>query len=75
MTTPKTHDLGKLLDLLIPTHPLWAALRPALDPLNLYAVDSRYPGDTADRDEAREALKLCRAVRETIRLSLGLSAS
>ncbi len=69
---PKTHDLGKLLDLLLPTHSLWAALQPALDTLSVYAVDFRYPGDSADKEEAREAVKLCRSVREIVRLSLGL---
>ncbi len=70
--TSKTHALGKLLDLLLPTHFLWAAMRPALDTLSIYAVDFRYPGDNADKEEARAAVKLCRSVRETIRLSLGL---
>ncbi len=69
---PKTHDLGKLLDLLLPTHSLWAALQLALDTLSVYAVDFRYPGDSADKEEARKAVKLCRSVRETVRLSLGL---
>lgn len=72
LTIPKTHDLGKLLDLLIPAHPLWAAIRPALDGLALYAVAFRYPGDAADKEEAREAIKLCRGVREELRRSLGL---
>ena len=39
VTVPKTHDLGKLLDLLLPTHPLWSTLRPALDTLTIYAID------------------------------------
>jgi HEPN domain-containing protein len=72
LTVPKTHDLGKLLDLLLPTHPLWAALRPALDSLTVYAVDFRYPGDAADKDEAEEAVNLCRSVREIMRLSFDL---
>lgn len=69
---PKTHDLGKLLDLLLPAHSLWAAARTALDTLSIYAVDFRYPGETADKEEAREAVKLCQTVRATIRGSLGL---
>ncbi len=39
---PRTHDLGDLLDLLLPLEPLWAALRPALDALSDYAVDCRF---------------------------------
>ncbi len=69
---PKTHDLAVLLDLLVLSYPLWAALRPALLQLKDYAVNFRYPGETADRDEAREAMRLCRSVRETVRLSFGL---
>ena len=68
----KTHDLGKLLDALLPSRPLWEALRPTLDNLTVYAIAFRYPGETADKEEARVAMKLCRAVRETLRLSLGL---
>ncbi|MGI4787590.1 MAG: HEPN domain-containing protein [Janthinobacterium lividum] len=65
-------DLGKLLDLLLLTHPLWATLRPALDTLTTYAVDFRYPGDSADKAEAEEAVKLCRSVRDTVRFGFGL---
>lgn len=72
LNIPKTHDLGKLLDLLLPSHPLWAAMRPALDVLNLYAVAIRYPGDSSDKEEAREAMKFCRSVRQKLRTSLGL---
>ncbi len=68
---PKTHDLNVLLDLLLPSYPLWAALRPALLLLKDYAVDFQYPGETADKAEAREAMRLCRGVRETVRVSLG----
>ena len=37
---PKTHDLDKLLSLLLPVEPLWAALLPALLRLNDYAWSS-----------------------------------
>ena len=69
---PKIHNLGALLDLLLITHPLWGAMRPALVTLTFYAVSFRYPGDSADKEEARQAVKLCRTVRESVRLSLGL---
>jgi HEPN domain-containing protein len=68
---PKTHDLGKLLDLVLPAHPFWAVLRPALDSLTIYAVDFRYPGDAANKEEAAEAVERCREVREVARRSLG----
>lgn len=69
---PKTHDLTALLDLLVPSYPLWTALRPALLILKVYAVDFRYPGETAGKEEAQEAVKLCRDVRATVRGSFGL---
>ena len=72
ITPAKTHDLEKLLDLILLTFPQWAALRPALAQLTDYAVDFRYPGETANQAEAQEAVKLCQSVREAVRLSLGL---
>jgi len=72
---PRTRDLTLLLDLLLPRYPLWAALRPALLQLKDYAVDFRYPGETADKDEAREAVRLRRSVREAVPLSLSLPPS
>jgi hypothetical protein len=38
-----------------------------------YAVAYRYPGASADKDTAREALKFCKEVRQAVRLSLGLT--
>ncbi len=72
LAIPKTHDLGKLLDLVLPTQPFWGVLRPALDSLTTYAVDFRYPGDTANKEEAEDAVEDCRQVREVARRSLGL---
>lgn len=69
---PRTHDLLALLALALPVEPTWTALRPALGRLAFYSVDIRYPGLTADRDEAKEARRLCALVRKTIRPSLGL---
>jgi hypothetical protein len=43
-----------------------------LELLNGYAVDARYPGFAADKDEAKAALEHCRAVRKAARLSFGL---
>jgi len=55
---PKTHDLLAILDLLLPAEPLWTSLRPNLSVLRNYAVAFRYPGESADKVEAREAMKL-----------------
>ena len=72
ITPPKTHDLEKLMDLLLPTQPFWKALLPALDQLSNYAVSFRYPGQDADNKEAQDALEYCRKVREVARRSFGL---
>lgn len=40
--------------------------------LNDYAVEFRYPGESATKDEAKEAVKAMRIVRAFIRPKLGL---
>lgn len=65
---PKTHDLGKLLDLLTSVEaPLAAALENVTD-LAPYGVQARYPGDlpVVSREEAEEALRLTRQVRDQV---------
>ena len=67
----KTHDLNRLLDLLLPTQPEWEFLYPALNALTVYAVEFRYPGLSADQAMATQAFQECEAVRETIRQYFG----
>ena len=69
---PKTHDLAVLLKLLLPLEPLWSVFLPQTQLLEDYAVDFRYPGDTATLDEARQALRNCKSIRREVRSSLGL---
>ncbi len=69
----KTHDLPALLRLLSSVEPLWTKLLPELRLLNLYAIDFRYPGQSADKAMAHDALRACRAVRDAARRSLGLT--
>lgn len=69
---PKTHDLIKLLGLVVKVEPQWVALHPHIAVLNPYAVGYRYPGLTATKADAKAALKDCRAVRRVIRTALGL---
>jgi HEPN domain-containing protein len=54
-TFPKTHDLARLLDLLLPTEPSWEAWRSELNILTDYAVSFRYPEESATRDDAKKA--------------------
>lgn len=70
---PRTHDLEVLLNLVVQIEPLLAAFQPVLGSLTVYAVQFRYPGHVATKQDAKDALKLCRSIRGEIRLSLGLS--
>lgn len=60
----KTHDLSELLDSVLSVDPTLASLRPDLNSLSAFAVEYRYPGESAEIDEAREALERCRKVRQ-----------
>ncbi len=74
IVSPRTHDLPRLLHLLLPAEPLRAALLPALAALSQYAVEFRYPGHEATGRDAKKALKDAKAVRREVRLALGLKA-
>ena len=66
----KTHDLIALLELCISIEPLWEAFRGSLISLNRYAVDFRYPGESASKEEAREAVSIMQSLRDAMRKSL-----
>ncbi|RPJ19917.1 MAG: HEPN domain-containing protein [Chloroflexi bacterium] len=68
----KTHDLVELLGLASAAEPLWDLYRPTFRPISAYAVNFRYPGENASKEEAAEVLKICRNFRKVARLSLGL---
>jgi len=68
----RTHSLPALLDALLPAEPLWEPFRRDLASLSAYAVEFRYPGESADREQAKEALQLCRGFRQLARVALGL---
>ena len=55
----RTHDLNYLLDLVLSAQPLWEAFRPSFQELVSYAVEYRYPGETATKEMPRAALKAC----------------
>lgn len=69
----KTHDLSTLLDLILPVETTWEALREDLRALTVFAVTYRYPGDSADEIDAREAVNRCGKVRGILRASLDLT--
>lgn len=69
---PKTHNLPHLLMLLPPIETSRHVLEPDLLGLKAFGVGIVYPGKMADKTDAQNALRFCRAGRAA-RLSLGLS--
>lgn len=69
----KTHDLPVLLDLVLPAEPLWEKFRRDLAYLSDFAVAFRYPGDSASREQADNAIELCRIFRIAARRSLNIA--
>jgi HEPN domain-containing protein len=70
---PKTHSLLELLALIIEFEPVYLMLQPDLNVLEGYAVQYRYPGQAAEKLDARAALLAARRVRGFIRTKLRLN--
>jgi HEPN domain-containing protein len=68
----RTHDLLVLHQKALAVEPSWTVLQPFLIFLSPYGVAYRYPGMSATRLDARDALKNCREVRRVIRVAFGL---
>ncbi|HZS10117.1 MAG TPA: HEPN domain-containing protein [Blastocatellia bacterium] len=68
----KTHSLINLLTLVLAAEPNWTVLQPHLTALDIYSVVFRYPGNSATKNNARNAVKDCREARRVIRQSFGL---
>jgi HEPN domain-containing protein len=66
---PKTHELTILLDLCIASQPLWEAWRRSFRVLSDFAVEYRYPGQSADQQDARFALDVCSKFRSEARIA------
>ena len=69
---PKTHDLLDLLELAKQADPTLELLRPDLEYLEPYAVEFRYPGECATRQEAKRSIQVMMHVREAFRNSFQL---
>ena len=67
---PKIHHLPALLDKLLVNAPLWEPMRPGLILLTSFAVEFRYPGESATREDAKGAIMICRHVRMMAREKL-----
>ncbi len=66
ITPPKIHDLFQLNLLLSPVCKSWSCRVEDLRYLTRAAVDFRYPGESADKDEAGEAVEICSRLRELL---------
>ena len=69
---PRTHDLKELLELIVPSVPIWRAWEPDFSSLFKYAVATRYPGASATADNAEHAVHICDTVRQVVREQLKL---
>lgn len=72
-TVPKTHNLVALLELCLPFEPVLELQRDLLIMLDRYAVQYRYPGESADKSEAKRAYRAAQTVRTIFRNYLRLS--
>ena len=70
---PRTHNLEELLALIVPILPAWSKWQPDFKIITEYAVESRYPGDSATADNAQRAMHICNEVRQTVRTLLNQS--
>ena len=68
----KTHALDQLLTILRPHHASLSPLRRGMLFLKRFAVETRYPGDSASKREAVAALRWAGRVRTECRSLLGL---
>ena len=69
----RSHNLEALAKPLLLTHPALKAITAGLRTLTAFAVETRYPGKSADRAVARDAVELVSSVRAAIRKELGAS--
>ena len=68
----KTHDLERLLNVLLPHYPPMRSLRRGLRFLTDFAVEPRYPGEWQTKRQAIAALRWASRVRDACRVLLGL---
>jgi HEPN domain-containing protein len=73
LAIPKVHDLGLILNVLLPHHSSLGRFRRGLNFLTGFAVDTRYPGKNARKRQAEAALRWTKRVRKTARSLLGIS--
>ncbi len=68
----RTHALDYLCNKIISAVPQLAFYQDDLSKADAFAVQVRYPGHNADKNDAMKIFKLTKALRKIIRLYLGL---
>lgn len=68
----KVHALPTLLDQCAEKHAMLAAMRPDMVRLSVYAVEFRYPGESANADDAGSAVAIMKRSRAELRRVLNL---
>lgn len=71
----KIHSLPILLDQCVEVQPMLIGMRPDMVRLSEYAVEFRYPGESAAVKDAREAISIMQRSRMDLRTALGLEDS
>ena len=59
--------------LIVPTQPARHHWQPDFKIITEYAVESRYPGDSATADNTQHAMHICDEVRQAVRTQLKLN--
>jgi HEPN domain-containing protein len=73
LAVSRIHDLEALLNLLLPVEPQWnVLLQPAIT-LSVMAVEVRYPGMSADAEDAENGLRSAETIRDAVRAALQLT--
>jgi HEPN domain-containing protein len=70
LSIPRTHNLEALAKPLLTEHASLKTLATSFRTLGAYAVETRYPGKSADHALAGEALGLCVKIRRACRRAL-----
>ena len=68
----KIHALPVLLDQCAEVHPMLATMRSDMVLLSVYAVEFRYPGESATVEDATEAISIMKRSCLNLRMALGL---
>jgi HEPN domain-containing protein len=69
----KTHDLAVLLKLCASVRPVWVAWEPEMKMVSGFAVQFRYPGESAVKEDAKKAVAALRKYRRHLREALRLT--